>query len=211
MLLQHYPTAVGDAGYDARYDLNSDGRIDLYDLVWDCRNFGAHRGVAGVVIGAARLASAQPDTTLTLVPSKTAVHPGETFEVEVHLNGTGIAGVQAALGLAPQKLSEVGWVDDSFLASGAAQLLKMSAPSTQPTQSTLVGLLRNPLSAVGGAGTVMRFTVRVAADAAAGPLEILPLQVKVVGANAQALYVATSGASIQVLGKNTVGSWMLYE
>lgn len=57
----------------------------------------------------------------------------------------------------------------------------------------------------------MRFTLRVAEDAGAGTTEILPLQVKVIGAQGQALSVATTGTSLQILGKNAAQDWLRYQ
>lgn len=208
-LLLHLNTLSGQAGYDALYDVNGDGAINFFDLVWVCRYYGTSRGGILPVYNKPGLAPAT--LTAALVPGKTLVAAGETIDVELRLSGDGVAAVQSALAFDGLKLGEVGWLEGAALKADGATLVQASRASKVASQTALAALLRNPLTAIAANGTALKFTLKVKDDATPGVVTLSAAELIVLDNNAQKLTVTAPSQTILVVGKNAVRHWMLFE
>ena len=208
-LLLHLNTQSGQAGYDALYDINGDGAINFLDLVWVCRYYGTSRGGVLPVYNKPGLAPATVNATL--LPGRTMVAAGETIDVELRLSGDGVAAVQSALTFDGLKLAEAGWQEGAALKADGTALIQASRPSKLASQTALVALLRNPLTAIASNGTVLKFTLRVKDDAAPGVVTLAPAELVVLDSNAQKLTVTAPSQTILVVGRNAVRHWTLFE
>ncbi|MCE5228582.1 S8 family serine peptidase [bacterium] len=208
IILSHF-TSKGKP-YDARYDLNHDGKIDSADWKMVVLCFGQ------TTYPQRTAASPRPQATftadVTLLASSPVVRQGETFTVAVHLKGYTIGAVQLGLAFDDKCLSYISWQDLNLLSRGeSGDPLRVQTDVGPASQSCTSGIVRGSLTGFSGEGKVLMFTLKALPNAPVGPTKISVRDALIATPAAVAQTVNATAVTVRIANSNAAEWWQLYE